>query len=201
MFMTFNHVEDDTVSQEKINLRKKVRQLVKKMPLSDRFNAGREIWVKLLSIPEFREARTVHTFLSSFPWEVSTFPLIQYLWSKNRRIIIPVVSQKDKELSHCILSQIENLRRGPLHVWYQQIPSMKEADLSEADIFIVPGMAFDRNRNRLGFGGGYYDRLFARIQKPKIAMAYSFQLFSGIPVTKMDQKIDIIITENEIIRK
>ena len=201
MFMTFNHAEEDTISHKKSGLRKKIRHLVKEMPLPDRFTAGREIWVKLLSIPEFREARTVHTFLSSFPWEVSTFPLIQYLWSKNRRIIIPVVSQKDKELSHCILSQIENLRRGPLHVWYQQIPSMKEADLSEADIFIVPGMAFDRNRNRLGFGGGYYDRLFARIQKPKIAMAYSFQLFSGIPVTKMDQKIDIIITENEIIRK
>jgi 5-formyltetrahydrofolate cyclo-ligase len=68
------------------------------------------------------------------------------------------------------------------------------------DIIISPLLAFDRNGYRLGFGGGYYDKLFAECSCVKAGIGYSFQESENVPHDDFDQKLNIIITEKEIIR-
>jgi len=70
---------------------------------------------------------------------------------------------------------------------------------NEIDLIIVPGVAFDRQRNRLGRGKGFYDRLLSTLNVPKIGISYDFQLKDQIPVEPFDRKMDLIITEKEII--
>ena len=70
------------------------------------------------------------------------------------------------------------------------------------DIILVPTVGFDKNLNRLGYGGGYYDRYIARIKKIKniitIGLSFSFQKFDKLPINKFDQRLDAIITERNI---
>lgn len=68
-------------------------------------------------------------------------------------------------------------------------------DGEKIDIFIVPGVAFDRMGNRLGRGGGYYDKLLAGVPSPKIGLAYSFQVLAEVPRTSYDVPMDMVVTE------
>ena len=70
---------------------------------------------------------------------------------------------------------------------------------SEIDLIIVPGVAFDRQHNRLGRGKGFYDRLLSTLDVPKIGICYDFQLKDQIPAEPFDRKMDLIITEKEIL--
>lgn len=68
---------------------------------------------------------------------------------------------------------------------------------SDVDLFIVPGVAFDRKGNRLGRGSGYYDRLLTGIGVPKIGLAYSFQIVAEVPHSSYDVPMTMVITEEE----
>ena len=67
-------------------------------------------------------------------------------------------------------------------------------DYSQIDLAIIPGMAFDKEGNRLGRGKGYYDRLLPQLHCPKIGLCFSFQYFDSIPYEKHDKSMDEIIT-------
>ncbi len=72
------------------------------------------------------------------------------------------------------------------------------------DILLVPMVAFDKKLNRLGYGGGFYDRYISKISKFKkiltVGFAFSFQEISKIPINKFDQKLNFILTDKEIIK-
>ena len=76
-----------------------------------------------------------------------------------------------------------------------------EAYEGELDCIIVPLLAVDRNGNRLGYGGGFYDRFFKKYAKAKrIAYCYDFQIVNDIPTEAFDEKVDIIVTDKQIIK-
>ena len=83
------------------------------------------------------------------------------------------------------------------------IPEPKSINKVYPDILFVPLVAFDRELNRLGYGGGFYDRYIQKISKikkvVKVGLAFSFQKLKIIPISKHDKKLDIIITDKEII--
>ncbi len=72
------------------------------------------------------------------------------------------------------------------------------------DILLVPLVAFDKNLNRLGYGGGYYDRLIKKLSKKKnvlkIGLAFSIQKINKVPINAYDQKLDYIVTNKNIIK-
>ncbi len=69
------------------------------------------------------------------------------------------------------------------------------------DLIIIPGLAFDRRGNRIGYGGGYYDKYFSKIKNinNKVALAYDFQILDNIKSEIHDIKVDYIISNNETI--
>ena len=75
-------------------------------------------------------------------------------------------------------------------------------NLEDIDLMIIPGAAFDLSGNRIGYGGGYYDILLSerRREIPVVALAYEEQLVDKIPSEKHDVKVDMIITDNRIIK-
>jgi 5-formyltetrahydrofolate cyclo-ligase len=72
----------------------------------------------------------------------------------------------------------------------------EKAVISDMDLFIVPGIAFDRKYHRLGRGKGLYDRILIHVKKPVIGLCFSFQLFDDIPANQQDIKMTKIITED-----
>ena len=84
------------------------------------------------------------------------------------------------------------------------IPEPVSSKIFYPDILFVPLVAYDSSLNRLGYGGGYYDRYIEKIEKikkvTKIGLAFSFQRISSIPIDQYDKKLNFIVTEKEILR-
>ena len=104
-------------------------------------------------------------------------------------------------LYHAIPGEVQTA--GLIEKWYRKkrllLPLIKGVPESEIDLIIVPGVAFDRQHNRLGRGKGFYDRLLSTLDVPKIGICYDFQLKDQIPAEPFDRKMDLIITEKEIL--
>jgi len=92
----------------------------------------------------------------------------------------------------------------PLTINKYGIPEPDSKVLVYPDILLVPLVAFDKNLNRLGYGGGYYDRLIEKLTKMKkilkIGLAFSDQKINNVPINKYDQKLDYIITNKYLIK-
>ena len=126
--------------------------------------------------------------------EVHTSGIIEE-WYNRKRIALPVISGGN--IHFCTYTGKENLAKNAFHI--QEPTSTEVIPVEEIDLFIVPGVAFDRKGNRLGRGKGYYDKYMAGITKPMIGICFDFQLIDSIPAEEHDIKMNMIITENSII--
>jgi 5-formyltetrahydrofolate cyclo-ligase len=97
-------------------------------------------------------------------------------------------------------------RNDPLKINKFGIPEPVSSKIFYPDILLVPLVAYDVSLNRLGYGGGYYDRYIEKIEKMKvkkvikIGLAFSFQKISSIPINQYDKRLDLIVTEKEILK-
>jgi 5-formyltetrahydrofolate cyclo-ligase len=89
------------------------------------------------------------------------------------------------------------MRKGLLNIWEPVGEVFDHYD--SIDLIIVPGLAFDRNKNRMGYGKGFYDKLLPHIQAKKAGICFEFQLFEQIPVDHFDQPMDLILTERQTV--
>ena len=91
--------------------------------------------------------------------------------------------------------------KDPLNINKYGIPEPISSKVIYPDILLVPLVAYDKNFNRIGYGGGFYDRYIKKIKKIKkvvtIGLAYSFQKVEKIPANKHDVKLDFIVTEKD----
>jgi len=91
----------------------------------------------------------------------------------------------------------------PLKINRYGIPEPESKNIVYPDVLLIPLVAFDKNLNRLGYGGGYYDRLIKKLSKKKkiikIGLAFSIQEIDKVPINVYDQKLDYIVTNNNII--
>lgn len=142
--------------------------------------------------PAFRAANTVLLY-HSLKDEVDTHEFIKK-WSSEKRILLPVVKGDDLELR--IYTGPQDMKTGAYGI--EEPIGETFTDYAEIDFIAVPGVAFDREGNRLGRGKGYYDRLLPRIPSAfKAGICFPFQLIDKVPTEPFDICMDIIITTNE----
>lgn len=142
----------------------------------------------------FRQASCIALY-HAIPGEVQTAGILER-WSDKKRLLLPLVVGDD--LCFSPYRSDDTLTPGAFGILE---PTETETAIPESaiDLIIVPGIAFDRQLNRMGRGKGYYDRLLATLQAPKIGICFHFQLQETIPIEPFDQKMDLIITEKEMI--
>ena len=107
--------------------------------------------------------------------------------------------KKNYQMNFCKWSS-----QDPLQINKFGIPEPFTSKILYPDLLLVPLVAFDNQLNRLGYGGGFYDRYIEKIEKIKkvikIGLAFSFQKISSVPTNQFDKKLDFIITEKEILK-
>lgn len=149
---------------------------------------------KLCSLPAFREASWIYLYID-YKNEVMTEGIMKEALKQGKRVAAPKVTGKDM-----IFYEITSA--GDLEPGYFGILEPKEGLLptDQADAFLVmPGVAFDKNRNRTGYGGGFYDRYLEKHPHLyKAAIAFEFQMMEQVPTEPTDIVPDILITESEI---
>ncbi len=117
-----------------------------------------------------------------------------------KKILVPYIDGDDLKLS--VLKEMDSdLEPGNFGVLEPTGDSLRPVSTEEADLIIVPGLAFDREGNRIGYGGGYYDNLLKKTNEDArfIALAYEFQITNRVPHDEKDVPVHRILTEKRII--
>lgn len=189
---------------ERTSLKKEIRakllHLREGLSASDCLEKSQEITKRFLISSEFKAAVAIHFYLSNAT-EVQTDAMILEALRLNKRVIVPVVHPEDQSLSFSELSDLDpaQMRLGPFGI-RQPLPSViKKIMPREIDLWIVPGLGFDPQGNRIGYGGGYYDRVLGEVEGKIIGLAFECQVLESIPVEEKDCLVHKIITERRMI--
>ncbi len=176
------------------------------------------IWQRLSALEEFRRAENVMMYVS-FRSEADTKRFLQNVIAFGKKLILPFVDSKNRVLELYEVRDASELVRGYMGIPEPGIKENRRVDFNAVDLIIIPGVGFDIKGNRLGYGGGYYDRLLSGIgdrgsetskkepartpQPPSpclIALAFEEQIVEEIPSESHDIKMDMIVTEKRLIR-
>lgn len=131
----------------------------------------------------------------SLPDELSTLAFIEK-WCERKHFFLPRVNGVNLEVLPYRRSE---LRHGAFHI--EEPAGDDVRDISEIELVVVPGVAYDRQGNRVGRGRGYYDRLLSSTKATKVGVGYDFQLIEEeIDAAPHDVAMDFIVTEHELIR-
>ena len=156
-----------------------------------------ELSEKIMSLleqtPQFQKASCVVLY-HALPREVQTAAFIDK-WYQKKNILLPLVVGDDLRL--LLYEGTGSLKMGAFGI-LEPREDGRELLEEKIDLIVVPGIAFDKERNRLGRGRGYYDRLLGRLNVPKIGIGFGFQLVPSVPTEPFDRKMDWVITEEGV---
>lgn len=153
---------------------------------------------QLFSSPLWSASRRIGITISTTD-EWNTYPIIEKAWSQGKKVASPKCIAKTKEMDFYEWNGFDRIQTGYAGIME---PLPREADLIEAsqiDLLIVPGVVFDFNGYRIGFGGGYYDRMLATFAGRTLSICSEMQLVDQVPKESFDLPVQMMITEKRII--
>ena len=174
---------------DKKALRRAIRERKKAMPESEIIARSARLGELFAATEAYRSAKSVYGYLP-YNQEVRTVPILQKAIEDGKRVAVPkVYGDTMKFLWLDDLSQVEKSEMG--------IPE-PIADEPVADdptaLVLMPGVAFTENGDRIGYGGGYYDRfLAAEPNHPTVALCYEFQMVETLPTEEFDIPVDLVL--------
>lgn len=180
--------------ESKREIRQRILKLRNSIPPEKSEEASSLIAEKVFALPAFQKSDIVFCYVS-FKSEVSTKKILEYCWRIQKKTAVPKVLGEKMEFF--FISSYEDLKTG-----YFGVPEPEEkfpAPVKNA-LVLVPGVAFDENRNRIGYGRGFYDNYF--IKHPGLksaALAFDIQVIEKIEPDAYDVRPECIITEKRFI--
>lgn len=181
------------VNEEKRRIRFEMRLLKNKLSTEEKLTEAATVFEKIECLSEFKAANSVLIYWSTKD-ELPTHEITKK-WCNEKFVVLPSIKNKDLVLKK-FTADTEMVQRA-LGIWE---PDLNEVYTGKVDIAIVPGVAFDENKNRLGRGKGYYDRFFRKNKTLKIGVGFDFQLLDSIPVRWWDKPMDLIVTPSKTIK-
>ncbi len=175
---------------DKKTLRKHIRNLKAVRTEEENRRASEQLMCRIEAHPRFVCAETV-LFYHSLPDEVYTHDFIRK-WASRKQILLPVVVGDTLEIRRFSAETAMNKNAYGI----AEPTGCPFSDIAHIDLAIIPGMAFDRDGNRLGRGKGYYDRLLSCLRNTgvyKIGLCYDFQLLPQVPAEAHDVPMDEVI--------
>lgn len=156
---------------------------------------------KVLELPAWQQAGIIMSYVS-FGSEVATPALIKAALAGGKRVAVPLCVRDGRRLiASEVLAFPDDLQPGTWGILEPRPESLRPLEPELIDLVIVPGVAFDRGGNRLGYGAGYYDRFLATLRPGAmtIALAFTEQIVPDVYPEPHDRPVDMVITEAGII--
>lgn len=193
----------------KQELRQEVRTRRKSLDPDWRRHAGGAVQVRAIGLPEFAAARTIGVYLP-LPGEVDTSAIIAASRSGRKTVVVPAFKENTGAYAWCRYLPGCALCEGTFGVLEPERPLWAPA--VECDVIFVPGLAFDADGGRVGFGRGYFDRLLAGClqcgageaegngSRPFIVgLAFEFQVYDKVPMGRHDVRLHAVVTEKRTV--
>lgn len=159
------------------------------------------IFSKIKKLPVYENAKTVMFYLS-YGSEVVTDAMISSALEEDKNVVVPAIQNPgDGKMFAVKLPRIEDAYQSVYGIRQPEINQEDVMEKDEIDLVFVPGIAFDYDGHRVGYGKGYFDRWLEGISPDKtIGLAYDFQITDKMPTGKYDLPVGSIITEKRIIQ-
>ena len=183
--------------ESKNELRKRILKIRNNMSKEDVEKNSRAITDRITSLDIYKQSKVVFIYMD-FKNEVMTSNLIRHMLSEKKRVVIPYTDTINTVLIPSEITREADLKLNPFG--YYEPKNISPVNIEEIELVIVPGVVFDKNLNRIGFGKGYYDKILNKLKPSakKLAVAHEFQVLEIIPAEEHDVKMDMIITEKNI---
>ncbi|MEI7502065.1 MAG: 5-formyltetrahydrofolate cyclo-ligase [Paludibacter sp.] len=182
----------EKTSIEKNKIRVQIKNLKKEITDAQKQKKSVEVFNKIALTSEFKAAKSILIYWSSDD-ELPTHEFIAE-WKDKKCILLPIVVGEKMEIKR--FTSIEKMKKGYKGIWE---PYSEESYCGNPDLIIVPGVAFDLKKNRLGRGKGFYDRYFSQSKAPKWGVGFDFQLLKSVPFNENDVQLDKIFTPSRTI--
>lgn len=187
------------LSARKEEIRRQAHTARRHLPNKDA--VSRRITARLLALEAYQAATTVLYYVDVRD-EVRTRPILAAAVHSDKRIVVPYCVEDQLRLLS--LDSMDEMVAGAYGILEprEELRSLPEKQVAaeQLDLVLVPGLAFDRQGGRIGYGKGYYDRLLAAARRDTllIALAYDCQIFDAIPMQPHDIYMDAVLTESAI---
>lgn len=174
----------------KREVRQRSKERIAALSEKEKIACGKEIAARLFASEEYRKAASIFLYLSTTD-EADTHLVLSHALSEGKTLYLPRIEGKDMAL-------VPYREGDPLAVNRYGIsePTGAGAEVTP-DLAVIPLVAFDRTKTRLGRGKGYYDRFLSSFRGTSIALAFSAQEWDLLPAEPFDRKPSVILTEKE----
>lgn len=185
--------------ESKDEIRKRVLKLRTALDEGEIRSKSSAIFERIYSLGQYKEAEIVLAYMD-FKNEVMTGEFIRKCLHDGKRVALPKVTSES--LSVYLIHDIEkDTLPGYKGILEPDSMALKVLDPLEIDLALIPGVAFDYGKNRIGYGAGYYDRFLHKLREDclKVSAAFSLQLVDLIPAGRYDVPVDMVVTEKLLI--
>ena len=190
------------IAVEKENLRRYMLRLRDRQSVGEIEQKSQDIIDQVLHLHEYVRARGIACYVNKDS-EVNTRPLIRAALDQEKRVLIPVVKKGDIELFFSEIKDLgSELAPGTFGILEPKPENVHPVSLDTVDVIFVPGIVWDREGYRLGWGRGYFDRVIKNLP-PHVrsaGLAFTMQLIGKVPRDQFDVPVDMVITESRVIR-
>lgn len=176
------------MDNSKKSLRKKYREIRKNISLKE--EKDNRIFLKTIENEKIKSAKTILLYYSTKE-EVDTISFIKYFLSIDKKVALP--KTESNKIIFYYIENIEDVIVGKYHI-LEPISTNQVTNFSDS-VCIVPGICFDLDNYRVGYGGGYYDRFLNNYSEYSIGITYQECITSKIEIDKYDKSVDIVITD------
>jgi 5-formyltetrahydrofolate cyclo-ligase len=187
------------MKEQKKNLRREIIQKLALLTPAEVHAKSIAVCQQLRHLPAWGAAEWVGAFVS-FGAEVQTHDLIRALLAEHKRVCVPSFDSVGQRYICSELKHFDaDLHPNTLGILEPKHGAVRPVQVERVEAWLVPGLAFDVNGNRLGRGMGYYDGLLRNAHGQKIALTYDFQLVNEVPAESHDVPMDFIVTETKVV--
>ncbi|GAA0818205.1 5-formyltetrahydrofolate cyclo-ligase [Clostridium tertium] len=186
--------------EEKKVLRNKILEIRDSLNNNEKELMDNKIFNELINTDLYKRAINIFIYIS-FSNEINTRNIIEKAFKDKKNVFIPKVYKNDKLMKAIKLNSIDELKKNSMGI-LEPIDDSNYIEKENIDLIVVPGVVFDKECNRIGYGGGYYDRYLKDIKSKenKIALAYDLQIVDKIESEVHDIKVDYIITNTRALK-
>lgn len=186
------------IRKVKNELRQKFKKIRSDMPEIQKNQKNKNIYDKIISLPEFMATNLVLTFVST-KIEVNTHSIIDYCFLNNKQVAVPKCFDGN-HMEFYVIKSFNDLEYGKFSLLEPNLEKCKKLIEYKNSICFTPGLSFDMNGYRLGYGKGYYDRFFSKYNGKIVGICYSSCLQNKLPTGRYDKTVGILITDKFIKR-
>lgn len=183
---------------DKDELRRLLKALRKSLSINQRAEYNEIILRQVLELPSYQKAEWVYCYITTQS-EVDCIPIIEQAFRDGKKVAVPKIDSETMEFYE--IHSLDECVEGSFHILEPITNRMVTPEDGKKTLILVPGLAYDYEMNRMGYGKGYYDRYFHKYGErnfERVAIAYDLQIVKEIPSEPLDVRVDKIITEYKI---